>query len=87
MYYYEFTKNTSIRTVSSGYRLIPAGIYKTERKFKQLPAMAPYHASRIWKDSDDIIVYIKDRLAWDREVDPKEFLWVKLKAKPLENFL
>ena len=60
------------------------GIYYGEHNTKA-PPMISYQANRIWEETDDGVVYLKDRLSWNRKVDVKEFAWIKLRAKPLRN--
>lgn len=64
----------------------PAGYYQCDGYVGS--SIGPGFADRIWvENADGRVFYIKDNLSWDREVDMKEFTWIKLKAKPLEHYL
>lgn len=48
---------------------------------------ALFTAERVWEETDEGVTYRKDRAAWDRKVDMKEFTWIKLRAQPLRAIL
>lgn len=85
--YYELAENA---VEQYGYRYFTAytndadsigTIIDNSRKYFWLAA----HSERIWVSDGDTVKFVKHRKTGrlDTPVDPKEFLWVQLKAKPL----
>lgn len=76
MYYFE--------VLQSG-RYKEPGIYKGPARLISIT----YLATRVWRESEGKVVYIKNRIApantqvIDLHVDLKEFMFIKLKAKLL----
>jgi len=83
MYYYEILEPWTIRRDSPNVK--PAGYFYCKTQLGS--SVAPERASRIWFEGDTFVKYTKDNLSWDREVDMKEFAWIKLKARALSDVL
>ena len=81
MYYFELTETCRSRR---GPEIAP-GFYYSDVAYGA--GTAAMYAERIWLETDESITYVKDRLSWNREVDLKEFAWIKLKAQPLRDLL
>jgi hypothetical protein len=74
-----------LNSASPSRRVLPPGIYSSRSNRILDSASAAQQAERIWEETDEGVKYIKDRTAWDRSPDLKEFAWIKLRAQPLEN--
>lgn len=83
MYYFEILEPWAISRDSANIR--PPGYFYSQT---QIGAnVVPELASRIWFEGDTFVKYTKDNLSWCREVDMKEFVWVKLRAQSLKDIL
>jgi hypothetical protein len=46
---------------------------------------AMLHSERVWAEEEDDVRYLKNRMTGSKDspIDMKEFVWVKLKSRPL----
>ena len=72
MFYVELLKNANING-----RIYYAGIYQ----FKHVPHPYEANANRIWYETEKGTVWYAQKHRRLDKVDPKEFFWVKLKAR------
>lgn len=83
MYYYEILEPWTDRR--QPLKVIAPGYFYSKTQMGS--STAPQRASRIWFEGDTFVKYTKDNLSWDRDVDMKEFAWIKLKARSLGDVL
>jgi hypothetical protein len=82
MLYFELL--TAAEGKFSNYKL-SAGIYALDERlgrYQTPPGIVSYTASRIWREQDDDIIFVKN-CDPDQEVDLEEFMWIKLQAEEL----
>ena len=86
--YYEFHDDHIGREVSNFGYTIPSkycvrhNIYDVAGPF--VPGRLVHAARRMWQEDKQGVVYLKHRDEVDPEVDPKEFMFIKLKAVTLD---
>ena len=84
MLYYELLKPTKGRWTNFVFQ---PGIYASDEplaKGDMPPGIISYNANRIWHEKDGVVDFVKHKGGCDgREVDMKEFTWIKLTAKEI----